>query len=385
MSVYRVCIVCNGNLTRLHRRRTTNLWCPKCKTVFNCRSKALGKTETKKEATRFPEIPNVEVRTDKKEYMHGEPGVVYLLRPTGTLKARLVVINRGTAPIELLFNSSQRYDFVLRDSKGKEVARWSEGQGFTEVLGKEVVEPGGKLSFEENLLLGEIRRPLPIGKYQLEGLVTVADDGLMDTTTFRIVSTPLPITSHTHNSHNSELLEREARERERRDALSDWRRLDLNPPMDWLQEKQELSIQMDLQLLDYMRLRAHAQVHKMQELQEEVYSQYNEWRQGQTREYSTEKLRVRAQIQLRKTQRALFRQLLKMQKLNDNIHQLFEDFLTHILRGDKALTLSWEEERLHQLQQQQEACINAIRMMKEQEPKRTTRSPYAHKRRLRTK
>ena len=144
-------------------------------------------------------ILNLRVSSDQDEYMHGISGVMYPLPPTSTLKATLIATNILRSPVGLTFPTTQRYDFVVRDSEGKEVIRWSKSKMFADVLGEEIVKPLGKLTYKEDLLLGEIGKPLSTGEYTLEGIVTastiqckdskVLSVPLSDTTDFKIVDT----------------------------------------------------------------------------------------------------------------------------------------------------------------------------------------------------
>jgi len=131
----------------------------------------------------------VTVKCDKKEYMHGEPGVVYIITPTGRLKATLTVANASTKAHTLEFRSGQQYDFVIRDTKGKELKRWSAGRAFTDALQEKVVAPGETLNFTDGLSLGEVGKPLPEGDYILEGILT-CHPPTSATTKFKIIPTP---------------------------------------------------------------------------------------------------------------------------------------------------------------------------------------------------
>jgi len=61
----------------------------------------------------------------------------------------LTLLNRGSQPVRLLFATSQRYDFVVKDDAGNEVWRWSADQLFAQVLAEETLAPGGTLTFGE--------------------------------------------------------------------------------------------------------------------------------------------------------------------------------------------------------------------------------------------
>jgi len=118
----------------------------------------------------------VTVACDKTEYMHGQPGVQYVMAPTGTLKATLVIKNTTTSLHLLTFNTSQKYDFVIRDAQGKEVKRWSADRMFAQIVTTTAIKPGEELSFAADLPLGDSGKPLPAGSYTLEGLATYTAD-----------------------------------------------------------------------------------------------------------------------------------------------------------------------------------------------------------------
>jgi hypothetical protein len=131
----------------------------------------------------------VTVSCDKKEYMHGEPGVVYVMAPTGKLKAKLTVKNVGDVGQTLEFRSGQQYDFIIRDAKGKELVRWSAEMGFMAVIQEIELPAGEKMEFEEELLLGAVGKPLPEGDYILEGVLT-SHPPISVKIKFKIVPTP---------------------------------------------------------------------------------------------------------------------------------------------------------------------------------------------------
>lgn len=60
-----------------------------------------------------------EVITDKKSYIAGAPIIM-----------SLTVKNTGTEEVEFYFPSSQKYDFIIENDKGKEAWRWSHGKMF---------------------------------------------------------------------------------------------------------------------------------------------------------------------------------------------------------------------------------------------------------------
>jgi hypothetical protein len=71
----------------------------------------------------------VEVQTDKDEYT-----------PYESVRMTLKIWNSGTMPVELVFASAQRYDFIiLKDSE--EAWRWSKDKTFAMVLGSLSLKP----------------------------------------------------------------------------------------------------------------------------------------------------------------------------------------------------------------------------------------------------
>jgi len=65
------------------------------------------------------------------------------------LEMTLTLRNAGSQPVQLLFSTSQRYDFLARNDAGEEVWRWSADMVFAQVLGEETLGPGGDLTFQE--------------------------------------------------------------------------------------------------------------------------------------------------------------------------------------------------------------------------------------------
>lgn len=106
--------------------------------------------------------------------------------PESVLKARMVVINQSKEKYMLEFNTAQRYEFVIKDSKDKEVYRSSSDKVFSQQLSSTVVNRNEKLVYEENLFSpsNKVIR-LPPGDYKLVGQVT-AKQPISVETTFRV-------------------------------------------------------------------------------------------------------------------------------------------------------------------------------------------------------
>ncbi len=111
------------------------------------------------------------ISTDKPVYKVGEPIVLTL---------RLVSRTKGEMRLE--FSDSQRYDFVIRDSAGREVWRWSRDQVFAQVLGTEIIGPARpQLEFQTRF-----SGPLGQGVYRIEGSLPARGHRLSATLTFQV-------------------------------------------------------------------------------------------------------------------------------------------------------------------------------------------------------
>ncbi len=70
------------------------------------------------------------------------------------------VTNNATGKVELMFPSGQTHDFVVIDSGGREVWRWSEGRMFTQALQNKVLESNASVSWA-----AAWRSEVPPGRY----------------------------------------------------------------------------------------------------------------------------------------------------------------------------------------------------------------------------
>jgi hypothetical protein len=98
----------------------------------------------------------VETRTDKGKYSVGEE-----------VKISVTVTNKCLNPVELIFTSAQRYDFiVLKD--GEEVWRWSNSKMFAMVIESLLLKSGEKQTYMETWKPKDITS----GEYEVIGIVT---------------------------------------------------------------------------------------------------------------------------------------------------------------------------------------------------------------------
>jgi hypothetical protein len=76
---------------------------------------------------------------------------VIRLSDTRALEVHLQLINRTRKPINLLFNDSRKYDFILRDSNGKKLAQWSDDQPVNQTPGYVIINPSERAEFVGNV------------------------------------------------------------------------------------------------------------------------------------------------------------------------------------------------------------------------------------------
>lgn len=80
----------------------------------------------------------------------------------------LLLKNTSAVKQTLQFNSGQRFDFIIKDQKGRIVYRWSQGKMFVQTTSKVTLNPNQSMLFSGVL---ELRNMKP-GLYELYGIVT---------------------------------------------------------------------------------------------------------------------------------------------------------------------------------------------------------------------
>jgi hypothetical protein len=94
------------------------------------------------------------------------------LSDTRSLEVHLQLINRSKKPVNLLFNDSRKYDFILRDGSGRKLAQWSDDQPVTQTPGYVIINPSERAEFVGNVST----RDMVAGRtYTLEALVVGYD------------------------------------------------------------------------------------------------------------------------------------------------------------------------------------------------------------------
>lgn len=102
----------------------------------------------------------VSVTTDQATYRSGEP-----------ITMTLHVSNRTGEEVLLQFLSAHRFDFAIRDARGSQLWRWSEGQIFAQVLGTEALGPARP----QIIYQAQFRGNLAPGWYSLEATLVAKD------------------------------------------------------------------------------------------------------------------------------------------------------------------------------------------------------------------
>ena len=76
---------------------------------------------------------------------------VIRLSEARTLEVHLQLINRSKKSMNLIFNDSRKYDFILRDVSGKKLAQWSDDQPVNQTPGYVIINPGERAEFVGNV------------------------------------------------------------------------------------------------------------------------------------------------------------------------------------------------------------------------------------------
>lgn len=76
---------------------------------------------------------------------------VIKLSDTRSLEVHILLINRSKKPVNLMFNDSRKYDFILRDSSGKKLAQWSDDQPVNQTPGYVIINPSERAEFVGNI------------------------------------------------------------------------------------------------------------------------------------------------------------------------------------------------------------------------------------------
>jgi hypothetical protein len=73
------------------------------------------------------------------------------LASTRNLDVRLQLINRTRKAVNLNFNDSRHYDFILTDAAGKKLVQWSDDQPVNQTPGYVIINPQERSEFAGNI------------------------------------------------------------------------------------------------------------------------------------------------------------------------------------------------------------------------------------------
>jgi hypothetical protein len=113
----------------------------------------------------------IEVSMDNPVYYNNRMPPVR--NPWPTAHVLILARNSTATPVTLAFLTSQRFDFIVRDTSGKEVLRWSDGKVFEQVTGQETLVKGSRRYGAEIVLKTRGGEALPSGFYTLTGYLTI--------------------------------------------------------------------------------------------------------------------------------------------------------------------------------------------------------------------
>ena len=113
------------------------------------------------------------------------------VRASGTdITFALHVVNSAKKNVELTFPSGQTHDFVVADSVGREVWRWSEGRMFTQALRNKLLGKGETLELVETM---KRDKPLPAGRYTARAVLTSRNFPITREAEFTVTSTTVAV------------------------------------------------------------------------------------------------------------------------------------------------------------------------------------------------
>lgn len=79
------------------------------------------------------------------------PGPTFSLEDRREIAATLTITNHGNKLLALEFPTNQRFEFVILDDLGVEIARWSEDRNFTDEAGVIMVNPEERIQYTASL------------------------------------------------------------------------------------------------------------------------------------------------------------------------------------------------------------------------------------------
>jgi hypothetical protein len=101
------------------------------------------------------------------------PDTSFNLEERREISASLSVTNQGNRLLALEFPTEQRYEFVIRDSAGAVIERWSDDRTFGQEQGVIMVNPGERIEYTATLSTREMKEGQ---EYVLEGSIAAHPD-----------------------------------------------------------------------------------------------------------------------------------------------------------------------------------------------------------------
>jgi len=112
-------------------------------------------------------------------------GQLYIRAAQSSVRFALHVTNTSKKRVELTFPSGQSYDFVILDTLGREMWRWSTGRMFTQALRNRLLDRGETIILEETWKSSN----LAAGHYIARAQLTSTNYPLVQQTEFDISAT----------------------------------------------------------------------------------------------------------------------------------------------------------------------------------------------------
>lgn len=131
-----------------------------------------------------------ESETQSRKQKSGIGADLYVRANGSEISFALHVVNNTKKNVELTFPSGQTHDFIVIDSVGREMWRWSEGRMFTQTLRNKLLGRGESLEIEETM---KRDKPLPPGRYTARALLTSRNYPITREAEFTVTSTTVAV------------------------------------------------------------------------------------------------------------------------------------------------------------------------------------------------
>lgn len=93
--------------------------------------------------------------------------------PTDMVELTFTITNTGSSDAKFEFVNSQFYDFIIKDTQGSEIARWSLGRAFLPLTEPVTLAAGAKFEYKTRWRqLDQNDDPVPPGRYEITAIQT---------------------------------------------------------------------------------------------------------------------------------------------------------------------------------------------------------------------